>query len=63
MGARPLRVEPEDHYLCAGCGQTLTFDAQVRVPDEQLAACQSRCDWTLVARRGRPVEVEDSAGL
>lgn len=58
MGARPLRVEPEDRYLCSGCGQTLTFDARVRVPDEQLAACQSRCDWTLVERRGQPVTEE-----
>lgn len=46
---------PLDRYRCGGCGQLLTFDGAVRVPMEQLKACQGRCDWLLVERSGEQV--------
>ncbi|MDP8977330.1 MAG: hypothetical protein M3N17_01895 [Actinomycetota bacterium] len=38
-------VVPATTYRCAGCGQLLPFDGDVRVPDACLRRCQGRCDW------------------
>jgi hypothetical protein len=48
-------VQPFDVWKCWGCGQDLHFDERCYVPQEQLNACRSLCEWELVARR-RPVE-------
>ncbi|HEX2039842.1 MAG TPA: hypothetical protein VHF47_08950 [Acidimicrobiales bacterium] len=45
-------VRPLDRWRCRGCGQLLTFDERGRVPQEQLDACEGRCDWVLVTRGG-----------
>lgn len=45
-------VRPFDLWRCRSCGQLLSFDAGGRVPEEQLRACQGRCDWELEARPG-----------
>lgn len=47
--------QPDDRYRCLGCGQLLLFDATLLVADEQLMACEGRCDWLLVQRAGKPV--------
>lgn len=51
-----VRVQPGDRWSCRGCGQVLVFDERAYVPQEQLDACRSQCDWSLVGRRGRAVE-------
>ncbi len=48
MAQPDIRPEPFDVYRCRGCAQLLTFDANTRVPSEQLAACQAKCDWLLL---------------
>lgn len=50
-----VRVQPGDRWSCAGCGQLLAFDRRGWVPQEQLDACRSQCEWTLVERDDRPV--------
>jgi hypothetical protein len=47
-GRRPAR--PGDRFDCAGCGQHLVFGTDGFVADEQLRACESKCDWTLAFR-------------
>jgi hypothetical protein len=47
--------EPFDVYRCIGCEQLLTFDAEVRVPNEQLSGCQAQCNWVLLSRRGASI--------
>jgi hypothetical protein len=56
--AKASRVQPFDVYTCAGCRQTLTFNEHGFVPKPQLDGCQSKCDWTLVARDGVEVGVQ-----
>ena len=56
MVGRPLRILPHDRWQCHGCGQLLRFDERGFVPQEQLDACRSQCDWDLVERQGRRVE-------
>lgn len=56
-----MRIVPGDRWQCAGCGQVLAFGPDGRVPQEQLDACEGRCDWTLVEREGR--SVEDGPGV
>jgi len=51
VGRRQIAL-PLDEFACAGCGQHLVFDQRGYVPDHQLRACQSVCDWTLLRRRG-----------
>jgi hypothetical protein len=51
-----VQLEPHDRWSCERCGQLLAFDAQARLSQEQLDACRGECDWTLVERRGLPVE-------
>jgi hypothetical protein len=48
-------ILPHDVWKCWGCGQVLHFDERRHVPQEQLNACRSLCDWELLERR-RPVE-------
>ncbi len=55
MAQSDVLPEPFDVYRCQGCEQLLTFDARTRVPNEQLSACQSRCDWLLLSCAGIPV--------
>jgi hypothetical protein len=51
-----VRVQPGDRWSCRGCGQLPAFDKRGHVPQEQLDGCRSLCDWSLVERRGVPVE-------
>jgi hypothetical protein len=43
-------VKPLDRWRCRGCEQVLTFDERGFVPQEQLDACEGRCDWVLLER-------------
>jgi hypothetical protein len=47
-----IRVQPFDRVRCVGCSQLLRFDQYGYVPEENLRACQSRCEWVLVERNG-----------
>jgi len=53
-------VRPLDVWKCWGCGQRLAFDERCHVPQEQLNACRSLCDWELFERH---TEVLDTPPL
>jgi len=53
-------VRPLDVWKCWGCGQRLEFDERIHVPQEQLNACRSLCDWELIERH---TAVEDTRPL